>query len=192
MAYSTTEVAVERSQGEVRKLLYTHGATNFSFSEGFSAGAHWASVEFVHNDHLVRVRVPLKVLDLKKVKAKADRSRTKTSSQIAHEMVEQEARRIWRVLVHGLKARLVSVEEGVETFEQAFLSHLVDPNTNQTLWEATRGLIESGVLRLGGAGIEFRPPSLESVRGLGTGRDRITADDSCHDDVEVVDAEVVG
>jgi hypothetical protein len=40
-------------------------------------------------------------------------------------MREQEARRIWRVMAWNLKARLISVEEGVETFAEAFLAHLV-------------------------------------------------------------------
>lgn len=48
----------------------------------------------------------------------------------------------------------------METFEQAFLSHLVDPSTNVTLWEAVRVPIEGGAFQLGGAG----------MRALGPGR----------------------
>lgn len=189
MAYAATEVQVERSQGEIRKLLYAHDAANFSFSERSIDGVQWASVEFVLHDQLVRVQAPLKGTDAKTINDKVNRSRTKTKAQIEREMSEQEARRIWRVLYHGLKARLVSVEEGVETFEQAFLAHLVDPITRQTLWDATKSLIESGVLRLGGVGIEIGPPQLGSP--VSTARDRITSDDIAASD-DVVDAVVVG
>lgn len=198
MAYETTEVQVDKSQADVRRLLREHGATNFSFGEGTFDGVVWALVEFVHHDQLVRIRVPLKMPDTQVVATKARRATSRTAAQIRDEMLEQEARRIWRVLLHGLKARLVSVQEGVETFEQAFLAHLVDPVTGRSLWESARGLIESGAMRLGGVGIELGPPQLGPaplhVVGTPLGADDITADDTCSTDVnpDVVDAEVVG
>lgn len=39
--------------------------------------------------------------------------------------IEQERRRRWRALVLTIKAKLVSVENAVESFENAFLAHLV-------------------------------------------------------------------
>lgn len=59
---------------------------------------------------------------------------------------EQEARRIWRVLAWNLKARLEAVEEGVETFEEAFLAHLLDETTGETVFEqlARTGRVELG------------------------------------------------
>ena len=35
----------------------------------------------------------------------------------------------------NLKARMVAVEENVETFEQAFLAHLLDPRSGRTIYE---------------------------------------------------------
>lgn len=203
MAYEDTSVPVEKSQGEIRRLLHANGAANFSFGEGIFEGTIWALVEFVHHEQLVRVRVPLKEPDPRVVAGKVQRAVTRSKAQIVDDMVEQEARRIWRVLYHGLKARLVSVEEGVETFEQAFLAHLVDPVTNRTLWEAAKALIEQGAMKRGGAGVELGPPQLgpaplrvipsDSSTTAGEG---ITADDILlgegDDDDEVVDGEVVG
>lgn len=180
-AYASTEVQVEKSQGEIRKLLTGHGAKSFSFAEGTHGGVIWAAVEFVSGDTRVRVQVPLKEPDPKAVNLKLQRTRTKNKAQIVDEMVEQEARRIWRVLYHGLKARMVSVTEGVETFEQAFLAHLVDPVTNRTLWETTKEFIASGAMRLGGAGLVMGPPA------LGPGPTLVALDD---DDIAM--GEVVG
>src|SRR4051812_5308701 len=47
----------------------------------------------------------------------------------------RKAKRIWRVMHWNLKARLVAVDEGVETFEEAFLAHLLDERTGMTIYE---------------------------------------------------------
>lgn len=197
MAYAQTEVAVDKSQSEIRKLLHAHGAANFSFGEGTADGHLWAIVEFVLHDQRVRIRVPLKAIDHKLVMARVQRTRTRSKEQITTELAEQEARRIWRVLVHGLKARMVSVEEGVESFEEAFLPHLVDPVTNLTLWDTAKHMVEAGVMKFGGLGMEIGPPRLSpapAVHPDAMGRNGITGNDTAHvsDDADVVDAEVVG
>lgn len=176
MAYETTAVPVEKSQGEIRKLLYQHAAANFSFTETVVEGQAWAAIDFVLHEQRVRIRVPLKPVNRRLVAEKVKRSRTKGAAEIEREMVEQEAKRIWRVMFHTLKARLVSVEEGVETFEEAFLSHLVDPVTGMTMWEAVKGAVEHGALKAGGPGLMSEP-----LLQLGAGTD----------DNEIVDAEVV-
>lgn len=184
MAYEATDVGVEKSQGEIRKLLHAKGAANFSFGEGVSDGIEWAVVEFVHTDQRVRIQVPLKPVDQRLVSAKLQRTRTRTRDQIVRDIAEQEARRIWRVLFHGLKARMVAVEEGVETFEEAFLAHLVDPVSGRTLWEQAKAMIDSGAMKIGGAGMAVGQPA------LGPGTLHVVDDDG--DDNSVVDAEVVG
>ena len=146
MAYETTTVPVEKSQGELRKLLAGHQASRFAFGEETdSAGVAWAAVSFAHGSHAVRMRVPHKPVDPRAVSRKLMRARSKTKADIEHELVEQEARRIWRVMAWNLKARLVAVEEGVETFEEAFLAHLIDERTGQTIYEQ---LVQDGRVEL--------------------------------------------
>lgn len=136
MAYETTTVPVEKSQGEIRKFLAGHSAASFAFGEETdSAGMRWAAVSFAHGGYRVRMRVPHKPIDERAVRAKLMRARSRTRDVLEHEMAEQEARRIWRVQAWNLKARLVAVEEGVETFEEAFLAHLIDEQTGQTIYE---------------------------------------------------------
>lgn len=197
MAYEKTEVAVESSQAAIRKLLYEHGARNFAFSETEVESVSWAGVDFVHDEQRVRMRVPIRQVDQKVFQDKVRRAQTRTPEQIGKELVEQEAKRIWRVMFHGLKARLVSVEEGVETFEEAFLSHLVDPVSGMTLWEAMKGAVESGALKIGGVGVMGRS-MLELAQGGGggeVGREVGGAGDGDRDglhDGDVVEAEIVG
>jgi hypothetical protein len=39
--------------------------------------------------------------------------------------IEDERKRRWRALLLTIKAKLVSVENGIEKFEEAFLAHIV-------------------------------------------------------------------
>jgi len=146
-AYATTTVPVERSQGEIRKLLVSHGVERLAFGEERDdTGQRWAMVTFQGGIHAVRLRVPLKLVDERTVMAKYQRARSKTRDDIRNELYAQEERRIWRVLAWNLKARLVAVEEGVETFEEAFLAHLLDPRSGRTIYEH---LAEEGHVELG-------------------------------------------
>lgn len=156
MAYEKTTVPVEKSQAEIRKLLYRYGATNMAFAEALEDDHAWAAIEFVINDARVRIRVPLQV-DRADINAQVRRAVTRTRDQITAEAAAQEARRIWRVLFHTLKARLVSVEDNVESFEEAFLAHMVDPVTGVTVWEAVRHYVTAGALKVDGRGIMGEP-----------------------------------
>jgi hypothetical protein len=159
MAYANTSVPVDRSQAEIRKLLSKHGAQRFSFHEGADdAGVAWVALEFVHAEsydrpHMVRMAVPLKIVDNGELREKAKRAYSKTFDEVKSAAIEQENRRIWRVIFYSLKSRMEAIEEQVETFEQAFLPHLVDPGTGQTIWQRVQPAIDAGLLVIGGAGL---------------------------------------
>lgn len=147
MAYETTGVPVERSQAEIRKLLVANGVKSLSFGEEQEpdGGVRRVAVAFAYKDHSVRIRVPLKKVDEWAVGRKYSRSRTKSRDECRDVLYEQEERRIWRVLAWNLKARLVAVQEEVETFEEAFLAHLLDQSTGRTIYEQ---LAETGRIEL--------------------------------------------
>lgn len=154
MAYETTKVPVDKSQAGIRQLLVKHGADQFTFGEG-AGDQPWAGVEFAHHGLLVRMRAPLKVDDaeLRAAYAKYRQRGAKPESVWRREQLEQEQKRIWRVLHWTMKARLEAVEENVETFEQAFLAHIVDPRTQRTLYERLQPAIEKGWFDIGGQGL---------------------------------------
>ena len=146
MAYKNTVVPVERSQAEIRKLLTEHGAQEFAFGEATDElGQVVHGVTFTHRGLRVRLHVALKI-DPREIDRKLQRARSKSRAEFTAEATEAEARRVWRVLAHNLKARMVAVEEGLETFEEAFLSHVVNPNTGRTVYE---DLSETGSIDLG-------------------------------------------
>lgn len=136
MAYESTRVPVEKSQGEIRRLLSDHGASRFAFGEETdAAGVRWAAVSFAHGGFAVRMRVPHKPVDEAALRSRARRAHTRTYTDLEAEAIEQEAKRIWRVISWNLKARLVAVEEGVESFAESFLAHLLDERTGRTVFE---------------------------------------------------------
>jgi hypothetical protein len=146
MAYETTTVPVERSQGEIRKLLIKAQIGQLAFGEDRDeTGQRWAAVTFRHTVYAVRIRVPLKVVDERAVGAKYVRARSKSRDEVRDLLYEQQERRIWRVMAWNLKARMVAVEEEIETFEQAFLPHLLNPDTGRTIYEQ---LAEDGRVEL--------------------------------------------
>lgn len=164
MAYESTSVPVDKSQAGIRQLLVKHGADQFTFGEGGGDQA-WAGIEFVHAGLLVRMRAPLKFDEdrLQAAFAKYQRNNGgKPYGDWRRGSVDQEQRRIWRVLHWTMKARLEAVEEKVETFEQAFLAHIVDPATNRTLYQRLEEPLAAGVFDIGGPGM------LELGRGGGT------------------------
>lgn len=148
MAYEKTEVTVSRSQEQIRTVLRRSGADRITFGEVLTGEHKSAGVEFVHLGLKVRVLCPLKEPPARTVTEKANRSRSKTRDDVLDEMLEQEAKRVWRVLHWGIKARMESVAEELETFEQAFLPHIVDPRTGQTLWTMMQPTIEAGALQV--------------------------------------------
>lgn len=163
MAYESTTVPVDKSQAGIRALLVKHGAEQFTFGEGGGA-APWAGIEFAHGGLLVRMRAPLKVDEAQLATTWEKHRRNngkKTEIEWRRQHIEQEQKRIWRVLHWTMKARLEAVEEQVETFEQAFLAHIVDPATGQTLYQHLQPALDRGVFDVGGPGM------LELGRGDG-------------------------
>ncbi len=104
---STTSVPVGRTRAQIDGLLEKYGAVRY----GTALGPGHAQVTFEMSDRLVRFEMPLP-------------ARTDFTSE---RQWEQICRARWRALLLAIKAKLVSVESGVETFEQAFLAQIVVP-----------------------------------------------------------------
>jgi hypothetical protein len=72
---------------------------------------------------------------------------TECPPEMAAQRYEQETRERWRALVLCIKAKLESVESQIESFEEAFLPHIVMAN-GQTIGESLLpqlpGITETG------------------------------------------------
>jgi hypothetical protein len=107
-----TKVPVAQSQAEIEALVKGRGAE--SYMRGDDQGR--AVVTWSMHDRRVMFELPLEPV---KKAAKESQSRA-----------DKLERQLWRALYLCIKAKLVSVETGVESFEDAFLAQLVVPTSD--------------------------------------------------------------
>jgi len=98
-----TKVPVSQSRAELEQVLARYGADAF----GWGWEGSRAVVSFRAHDRFIRFTVEIP------------------------ESAQQERQR-WRALILVVKAKLESVESGIESFEQAFLANVVLPS-NETV-----------------------------------------------------------
>lgn len=105
MAYaSRTEVPVDKTRMEIERTLTRYGAKSFAY---FGSDER-AVIVFEASDRRIRFDLPLPPLG----KGGSD----------------QHRRARWRGLLLCIKAKLEAVEAGIETFEEAFLAHVMMPD----------------------------------------------------------------
>jgi hypothetical protein len=136
-----TEVSIESTRLQLEKLLrgYKARATAIFNSEDAAA------VCFEMHDRRVMFKLPLpnpKAKEFTHSKPGRNNPVKKLSESAAAGRYDAACRRKWRALFMAIKAKLVSVEEGIETFEDAFLAHVVMPD-GQTVGDHTRPKIAS-------------------------------------------------
>lgn len=127
MAYAKgTGVSADRTEGEIKATLRRYGATSFASFESDSQ----AMVAFEMAERRIVFKLPLPdrrahEFTHKKVNATSWGER---SSDAALKAWSQACNERWRALLLCIKAKLESVEVGVETFEDAFLAHIQMPD----------------------------------------------------------------
>lgn len=116
-----TSVSVERSKGEIERLLTRYGASEFV--NGWRSDK--AMIQFKMNDRHIRFILPLPAKEEFRATPGGRRHRNDTATGIAW---EQGCRQRWRALVLTIKAKLESAESGIEEFDTAFMGQIVMPN----------------------------------------------------------------
>lgn len=153
MAYAeNTSVPIEKSLSEIVSLIKRAGAVRVAQMEEPDNIA----VEFFLNERRLRFRVPLPILEQM---PKADGRGSMLSSKQRSDRLAAACRQRARALLLVIKAKLESVESKVETFDEAFLSNIVMPGANTTVFEQI-----SEPLRIGySTGIIYLTP--RDIRG---------------------------
>lgn len=120
MSYAkNTSVPIDRSQGEIRKIISKHGASGFVFGEQ----GPLAVIGFEMQGRRIKFLLPMPTPP------------SKHANQASIKTYEQLCRSKWRCLVLAIKAKLECVESGITTLEQEFMAHIVLPN-GQTVGQA--------------------------------------------------------
>ncbi|KKM65365.1 hypothetical protein LCGC14_1491970 [marine sediment metagenome] len=118
-----TTVPVERSKAEIERTLTRYGATKFAYMTQLDAAmigftVHGRQIRFIlplpDKNDMVFWRTPKRLYD-----------RTLVEAEKAW---EQACRQRWRSLALAVKSKLETVEAGIATFEQEFLSYTLLPD----------------------------------------------------------------
>lgn len=120
-----TSVPVEKTQAEISGMLMKVGAS--SFGHVTHVELRKAVIGFTFKNIQIEMCVGLPDPNDKKFNQWV-RGRGYPSDSKKLELWNAEVRRRWRCLALALKAKLISVEDGVTTFETEFLPYMVMPN----------------------------------------------------------------
>jgi hypothetical protein len=116
-----TQVPVDRSKAEIERLIQRYGATEFA--TGWKQER--AVIQFKMRDRYVRFILPL---PNRQEFSKTPSGRRTRSESDTLKAWEQGCRQRWRALALTIKAKLESVESGIEEFESAFMAQMVMPD----------------------------------------------------------------
>lgn len=146
MSYaSSTSVPVERSRAELEKLLRAAGSTSLMVGNDGSR----IVVGFMLDARTVRLTLAVPTgeeLAAKRTRAVTRRwnSRSRSYDSPATRLVklrDDEERRLWRVLVLVVKAKLEAIAQGLSDVEHEFLADVVVKG-GRTIGELLRGEID--------------------------------------------------
>jgi hypothetical protein len=120
-----TEVAVDRSRAEIDRLLMRYGATSFIYGSNQDS----SMVAFEMGGRRIKFVLPMPDRNAEEFTMGRKNQYSSSASRLtpaqAYAKYEQACRVRWRGLVLCIKAKLEAVESGIETFEEAFLPHIV-------------------------------------------------------------------
>lgn len=144
-AYQQSSTPVAKSQEDIRRILSKYGADGVQFSEDWTKML--LMIRFLYTVGKVQYSVLFKTPIPQAEKKTPGRSQMRSQSQI-QKIQEQYERGIWRAVFWAIKSRMESVEFGIETFQEAFLSHFEVPGTDKQIGEVLIPRLQAGNLRL--------------------------------------------
>jgi hypothetical protein len=115
-----TTVAPDKSRLEIESILARYGASHFAYMNSPDR----VVIAFRANNRNIRFDLVLPTRDAA-VTTPTGRPR---SDKLIDAAWQQEIRQRWRALALCIKAKLESVESSIETFESAFMAHIVMPD----------------------------------------------------------------
>lgn len=122
--YATnTTVSSDQSRAEIERTLQRYGASRFGYLWEGTASV----IVFEMNQRRIKFVLPMPAQDDPRY-GKTPTGRIKRNKEAHFRAWEQDCKSRWRALLLCIKAKLESVESEIETFEEAWLAHIVLPN----------------------------------------------------------------
>jgi hypothetical protein len=123
MAYESTDVPVARSQDAIRKLIMLHKGFGLAVVSERDPSGQYPSQEGFQAKVMIEGK-PYTIKIMANVRNSAGRFTEAQKLKI----LEQEERRIWRVLYYHLKSVFEAADTGVMEFRELMLPYIVMPN----------------------------------------------------------------
>lgn len=143
-AYDSTATPVASSQEAIRRILSKYGADGVQFSEDWKAKK--IMVRFLYSVATVQYSV-LFIVPIREVDVTTPTGRPRKGSQL--ELLKAQAHRgVWRAVFWAIKSRMEAVEFGIESFQEAFMSHFEIPGTSSTIGDVVLPRFEAGTLKM--------------------------------------------
>lgn len=140
MAYAeATTVSVSKTKSEIDALLRKHKATGFGVFEEQTR----TTLVFEMQARRIVFYLPLPSQMARDI-AYRDDGRQR-SADAAQRVWEQACRSRWRALFLCIKAKLESIESKIETFDDAFMAHVMMPD-GQRFSEIAKPVIDKSYL----------------------------------------------
>lgn len=121
-----TTVDANQSRSEIERTLERYGATSFAYSKNETQ----AVIIFDMNERRVRFNLPLPA---RSEFMQTETGRSRKSQTAIEDAYQQSVRQRWRALALVIKAKLESIESGIETFDEAFMPHILLPGGRETV-----------------------------------------------------------
>lgn len=112
MAYEGTVVAVAKSQGAIRELIYAHKGTGVMILSQRPREGFEAMVTIADLPYHIRIMATCREFD-------------KYKRRLSNKDREQEERRVWRVLFWHLKAMFEAADSGVIDIRDVIMPYVV-------------------------------------------------------------------
>jgi hypothetical protein len=119
-----TDVSRDKSLIEIKRVLVQYGANKVAFSEEEET----VNIGFELEGRRYRFTLNLPDRELFRVRRVGKHGGTRRSDADVDKAWDQGCREKYRALFLAIKAKMVAVESGIETVEQAFMAHLLLPN----------------------------------------------------------------
>lgn len=117
-----TQVSQSASFVEIERTLTRYGATAFMY------GATETEAVIMFEARELRLKFRLKLPAVEQFRMSNHKPPRRRTDEDARRFREEEVRRLWRALLLVIKAKLESVESGIESFEEAFASQILLTN----------------------------------------------------------------
>ena len=121
-----TTVDANQSRAEIERTLERYGATSFAYSKTEAE----AVIIFDMENRRVRFNLPLPA---RSGFTQTETGRSRKSQTAIEDAYQQAVRQRWRALALVIKAKLESIESGIESFDQAFMPQIMLPGGRETV-----------------------------------------------------------